>query len=375
MASKPPVIGTAGTVYPPIERVMGNARRAEEKGYASLWWPDHLMGWHPESLWDPSITPLANTVSSPHTYIDAVAAIAVAAAATERIFLGTAVTEPIRRHPAMLAQEFLTLDHFSQGRVILGIGAGEGENILPYGLNFDRPASKLEEALDIIRILWTSENPVDYEGRHFRLEKAVLGLQPVNGKPPPIWIAAHGPRMLDICGRLGDGWIPTALPIEEYSEKLNELRNSASKAGRQMDEIVAAMFCYCVPAQDHKTAHKILENPLVKCFCMALSDKRFQAAGYAHPLGTGSYGLLDFVPAGMSRSEAESLVAKIPFEVVHEFVWHGTAEELYDKAVEYSAIGLEHLILWNVAPFDAADTNRRSFYVLDELLSTAREPE
>ena len=142
-----------------------------------------------------------------------------------------------------------------------------------------------------------------------------------------------------------------------------------------MDEIVAAMFCYCVPAQDHKTAHKILENPLVKCFCMALSDKRFQAAGYAHPLGTGSYGLLDFVPAGMSRSEAESLVAKIPFEVVHEFVWHGTAEELYDKAVEYAAIGLEHLILWNIAPFDAADTNRRSFYVLDELLSTAREPE
>jgi phthiodiolone/phenolphthiodiolone dimycocerosates ketoreductase len=366
-------IGTAGTIYPPLERITKNARRAEEKGYASIWWPDHLMGWHPESLWSVDETPLANSITSPHAYIDAVAAIAAASAATEKVLLGTAVTEPIRRHPAMLAQAFLTLSHFSGGRAVLGLGAGEGENIVPYGLDFSKPASKLEEAVEIVRLLWSTNEPVSYEGDHYRLEGAVLGMEPYKGNPPPIWIAAHGPRMLEICGRLGDGWIPTALPLDEFTEKLGRIRAAASEAGRSADEIVAAMFCYCAPATDHESAHRILENRLVKCFCMALDAKRFAKAGYEHPLGPDFYGLVDFKPAGLPREIAIDLVNRIPFEVVHEFIWHGTAAEIYRHATEFAAAGLDHLILWNVSPFDATDSNRQSFAILDEVVQVTSE--
>lgn len=352
---------------------MKNARRAEETGYASIWWPDHLMGWHPESLWDPDETPLAQSIGSPHAYVDAVAAIAAASAATERVLLGTAVTEAIRRHPAMLAQEFLTLGHFSKGRVVLGIGAGEAENIVPYGLDFGKPASKLEEAVEIIKLFFSSSDPVSYEGRHYRLDGAVVGIDPYEGRPPPVWIAAHGPRMLGICGRLGDGWIPTALPLEEYSEKLDVIRHTASDAGRRQEEIVAAMFCYCAPAADHEKAHAILENRLVKCFCMALGADRFEKAGYEHPMGAGFYGLLDFIPAGKSRREAREVVDRIPFEVVHEFIWHGTAEDIFGAATEYGSAGLEHLILWNVSPFDALDSDRQSFEILDEVVRMSLE--
>ncbi len=373
MKRKPPAIGTAGTIYPPAEKIAKNARRAEEKGYASIWWPDHLMGWHPESLWDTDETPLASIVSSPHAYVDAVSAIAVAATATERAILGTAVTEPIRRHPAMLAQEFLTLSHFSHGRTILGIGAGEGENIVPYGLDFSKPASKLEEAVEILRLLFSSTEPVDYHGRHFKLNGAVVALEPFGGAPPPVWIAAHGPKMLDICGRLGDGWIPTALPLDEYAEKLDVIRAVASKAGRDPDGIVPAMFCYCVPAEDHDKAHRILENRLVKFFCMALGADRFKKAGFDHPLGERFYGLVDFVPAGMPRRAAEELADRIPFEVVHDFIWHGTAEELYQRVLAFGSVGLEHIVLWNVAPFDALDEGHTSFRILDEIVRQSAE--
>ncbi len=373
MARRAPLVGTAGTIYPPAERIARNARRAEEKGYASIWWPDHLMGWHPESLWDPELTPLARSIQSPHAYVDAVAAIAVASTATEKILLGTAVAEAVRRHPAMLAQEFLTLQHFARGRVVLGIGAGEGENILPYGLDFSKPVTRLEEAVEIIRAFFANVGPIDYRGARFSLHKAVVGLAPFEGRPPPVWIAAHGPRMLDLCGRLGDGWIPTALPKEEYAAKLARVRASAAHSGRPEGAITAAMFAYCAPAPDHETAHRILHNPLVKCFCMALGAERFSEAGYEHPLGPGSYGLLDFVPAGMTREQATALVDAIPFEVVHEFVWHGTAEEIFESAVEYAEAGLEHLVLWNVSPFDFADTGHRSFRILDDVARACQE--
>lgn len=373
MARCAPSIGTAGTLYPPVERITKNARRAEEKGYASIWWPDHLMGWHPESLWNSGETPLAESIGSPHAYVDTVAALAAASTATERVLLGTAVTDAIRRHPAMLAQEFLTLSHFSKGRAILGIGAGEGENIVPYGLDFTKPASKLEEAVEVVKLLWSSKDPVDYRGSYFRLERAVMGMEPYEGRPPPVWIAAHGPRMLEICGRLGDGWIPTALPLEEFGEKLSTIRQVASDAGRVPGGLVAAMFCYCVPAADHETAHQILENRLVKCFCMALGAERFTKAGYDHPLGAEFYGLVDFIPAGMPREVAQDAVDSIPFEVVHDFIWHGTAAEIYERALAYSSAGLEHLILWNVAPFDARDSGHQSFGILDEVVRLCLE--
>src|SRR5207237_538970 len=140
-------IGFPGTVTPPFSALTKTAQRNEAAGAEALWFPDHLMGFWPQSAWTPDVTPLATVQRSPHTYLDPFIAIAGAAAATSTIKLGTSVTQPLGRHPAHLAQTFLSLSHLSGGRVILGIGAGEGENLTPYGIPFDRPAAKVEEAL------------------------------------------------------------------------------------------------------------------------------------------------------------------------------------------------------------------------------------
>ncbi len=213
-------IGTEGTFLPPYEKGINTVKRIEETGYDSIWWADHLMGWTPESIWTPDIVETAAYWDTPHMFFDALCTIAVAAWSTKSILLGPAVTETFRRHPAVLAQAFLTLDHLSKGRVILGIGAGEGENVIPYGIKWNKPVSRLEEAIKIIRLLWENDGKVDFDGKFWKLKDAILALTPYEkGKYPPIWIAAMRPKMLEMTGRLGDGWLPAWMDIELYRKE------------------------------------------------------------------------------------------------------------------------------------------------------------
>ena len=220
-------LGVPGQIMPPAARALQYAQRAEADGFDAVWWPCHLMGWHPNSLWTADITPLAEMQNSPHVHFDPLAMMAAVGAVTERIRVGVAVTDVIRRHPAMLAMEALTVDHLAGGRAILGLGSGERLNLTPYGIDFDKPVSRLTEAIEVIRLLWSTDQPVNFAGRFFQLQDAVLGLQPFEGRTPPIWLASHGPRMLELCGSHGDGWIPTKSEPEEYAERLSVIRRSA----------------------------------------------------------------------------------------------------------------------------------------------------
>lgn len=362
-------VGAVGNLYPPVEKLIANAQRAEKHSYDSVFWPDHLMAWHPESLWTEDITPMAALIPTPHVHVDVIAAIAAAAVGTSRIRLGTAVTEAVRRHPAVLAQEMLTLHHFSRGRAILGIGAGEGENILPYGIDFSKPAGRLEEALRVIRLLWESDGPVDFAGEHFNLDRAVMGLGPFEGTFPPIWVAAHGPRMCRITGELADGWMPTSMPIESYADRLAQIRDAAVAAGRDPAAITPSLFTYTVPATSHDEAHALMRNQLIKGFCLAADDAAFKAVGAHHPLGSGTNGLTEYIPAGLSRADAERLVDGVPDELVHEYVWHGTVDELEEKARRFGSVGLRHLLPWNVAFFGDLAVTSESFGMIDDLAS------
>ena len=76
--------GAPGTIMPPADKAVENARRAEADGYESIWWPSHLMGWHPESVWTEDITPLAKFQDNPHTYFDPLVMMGVAGAQSPR---------------------------------------------------------------------------------------------------------------------------------------------------------------------------------------------------------------------------------------------------------------------------------------------------
>jgi phthiodiolone/phenolphthiodiolone dimycocerosates ketoreductase len=366
-------VGTLGTLMPPAQNLAKNARRNEDQGYAALWWPDHYMGWFPQSIWTPDITPLAAFQSNPDVFFDPLVSIAAAAGATSRISLGTAVTEALRRQPVELAQAFLTLDHLAPGRVICGLGSGEALNLLPYGLSFDHPVGKLEEAVRIIRLLWSNDGPVDFEGEHFQLHQAVLGLQPTREGPPEIWLAAHGPRMLEITGRYADGWLPEFLPLDEYRQRLLHVRAARRAAGRSAERFTPGMYVKLVLADSHEQADAILASPLLRILALTQPADAFRRFGVNHPLGEQAFGARDFVPVRFSREQVLSLIEGVPDDVVQAGVLHGTVNEVVEQLEAYARIGLAHVVLWNVTFFGDASLIRRSYELMKELLGLLTE--
>ncbi len=368
-------VGAAGTIMPPVDALLHTAKRNEEKEYDAIWYPDHWMAWHSESIWTPDVTPIANFQPSPHVYLDPVACMAAVGTHTERIRLGTSVTEPIRRHPALLANEWLTLDHLTKGRAILGIGAGEAENITPYGLDYSNQVSKFEEALTIIRLLWENDEPVDFDGRFWTLKRAVNGMQPYRpGVFPEIWTGAHGPRMLDITGRLGDGWLPSLLPPEDFRERLQRIRDSASAAGRDPDAITAGMWFLVVVDEDHETAHRLVADRIVKGFLLTLPAEAFARHGAEHPLGSSAYGLREYIPTMWEKDDMLAALDSIPDEVAQEYILHGTPDEVVATVREYEERGLQHVVLWNISFLGDLSKIGSSYRLVDDVMRALKAP-
>jgi len=363
-------LGVPGHIMPPGHRATTLARRNEEDGFSSVWWPSHLMGWHPDSVWTEDLTPLAATQPNPHQYFDPLVMMGAAATHTERIRLGVVVTDLIAKHPAAVAQAALTVDHLSKGRTIVGVGSGERMNVTPYGMDFERPVARLAEGIEVMRLLWEAEGPVDHDGEFFPLRSAVLGLSPY-GDTPPIWVAAHGPRMLRLTGRLGDGWLPTKIPVGEYARSREVILQAGREAGRDMEPFTPAMLGYVMLAPDEATLARLASEPLVRFLCMTLPPETFRELGVEPPLPEG--GFHNLIPAAVPRAEALRIIDGIPPEVVRSYAFCGTPEQVVEQIRTYEAAGLRHLICWNITPFGDPDLAGWSFQALKEVKSLLEE--
>lgn len=344
-------IGLSTQPVPPVELTVGQAVNAEADGYDSIWYPDHLMGWFPKSLWTLENSSIVGLLPSPHMYLDPTIAIALAGQQTQRIMLATGVSDPIRRPPAELARTFVTLSHVTQGRAILGIGAGEKENTVPYGLDFSKQVSRLEESLEVIRRLWTSDGPVSFDGKFYKLDRAAFDLPAYQGVHPPIYIGAHGPRMLQITGRYGDGWYPSyPMTPAEYGEKLKLIRKAADEAGRDPESVVGGYQMYVIVADDHDTAHQIMSSPLAAAITLVAPYTQWESAGRKHPLGDRFEGLRDYVPEWYTKKELDAAMSTFDLDVLHGNVVHGTPDEVVAKVEPYLEEGLQHVVFANMAP-------------------------
>ena len=308
--------------------------------YHSVWLPDHMVSFWPDSIWTPEFTDLAVHSPSPHRHLDALAVAGAAAVLSRNVLIATSVVDTVRRHPAMLAQAALTLDHLSKGRFILGLGSGETENTLPYGFDFSRPVSRFEEALRVIELLWNSDGPVDFEGRFFHLQHARLDTDLYGGRCPPIWIGASGPRMLEITGRHADGWWPAgAWTPEDYAAKLRIVRASAERAGRDPLAIVPANIMLCLLGEPDELA-EIAEAPLVKTILLQLSAEELRRYGYEHPLGASWRGYQDIEPGALTRERIVDFLRKADARALLDILPCGSPREVAAKLEGFCEAGM-----------------------------------
>lgn len=171
--------------------------------------------------------------------LDVLTKLTIAAVKTRKVKLGTIVLVPARRYPAVLAKTLSSLDLVSEGRLILGVGTGGSKETLDrLGVPSDKPATRMLEMIKIMKKLWT-EPVVTFKGQFYQLKNCRSPLRPVQTPHPPIWIGAHGPRMLKITATVGDGWFGDVL-ADEYKETLSKIRRMAKEAGRDPAEITPA---------------------------------------------------------------------------------------------------------------------------------------
>lgn len=222
--SEPLPIGVAiGAVGATPAWWLESARRLDAAGYRGLWCWDHFVGQG------------AKTVP----VVEQWTILAAAAGATRSIGIGTFVTGITRRHPAVIARMASTLQGASGGRFTLGIGIGGGEREhQAYGLNFpdvDERAERLEEAVAVIRALWTG-GPVSRPGPYYPLQDAHAF--PVPEPAPRILIGGGSPRGVRIAARIGDGW---AAEINQFEHLLPIYTDALSAEGKTVADAWVAL--------------------------------------------------------------------------------------------------------------------------------------
>ena len=208
----------------------------EKLGFDSVWDCDHYV-----------------QPSRPHgPYFEGWTLLAGLAAVTSRIRIGVLVSCNTFRHPALLAKEAVTVDHISNGRLELGLGAGwyEPEHAM-YGIEFP-PVGELigrfEEAVQIVDRLLRSE-VVTFEGKHYALRKAEFRPGPIQKPRPPMTIGAHGPRMLKLCAQYADSWNSFG-SVEEIRARNEVLNEKCAEVGRNPKEVVRSLYMWAAKAAD-----------------------------------------------------------------------------------------------------------------------------
>jgi probable F420-dependent oxidoreductase len=207
------------------------AQRAEELGYDSIWAPEHPI--IPVHMTTPSPYVPGGAIPDFYNRInDPFVALARASAVTTTIKLGTAICLIPERNPLVLAKEVATLDYFSGGRFMFGIGAGwlrEETEIM--GGNFPQKWGQTREAVRAMKELWTKDE-AEFHGRHYDFPLVRSFPRPVQKPHPPIFMGGNAINAFKRTVEWGDGWIPTRLSAEQVKRGRETLNELATEAGR-----------------------------------------------------------------------------------------------------------------------------------------------
>ena len=204
----------------------------EEFRYDSLWLSDIAT--------QPSVAPLPM--------------LAAVAARTERLKLGTSVLAVPARNPVLMTKELATIDLLSAGRLFpaFGIGIALPRELAALGIPREERAPRLEEAIHIIRALWTGE-PITYHGRFSTLENVTLIPRPTRTKIEP-WLGGSTPAAVKRIGRIADGWLASGVDPPRFASLLAILKAEAAAAGRTVPEDHFGTIVFVAESDDQADA-------------------------------------------------------------------------------------------------------------------------
>jgi phthiodiolone/phenolphthiodiolone dimycocerosates ketoreductase len=188
------------------------------------------------------------------------------------------------------------------------------------------------------------------------------------GKPPPIWIAAMGPKMLKLAAEYGDGWIPTSLNPSGYGERLKEIQKHRKKLDKT-NTFTAALWNWCIMDEEPSECERMMNAPLAKAFALLSPGVEWKRLGYNHPFGDNFNPLTNYIPMKYDRKTTLEAIEKVPQEVLQKFYMTGGTETMIKHLEDFTQQGLEHIIFWNVSGMMDLEKVRSSYKIMKEVIA------
>jgi 5,10-methylenetetrahydromethanopterin reductase len=300
------------------------ARAAEEAGFEDVWFPDHYF------------------------IREVYAALALAAAATMRVGLGTAVTSPYLRHPVLLASAVATIDEISEGRAILGIGVGGHEFPGQLNVSLARPLAVCREASDVVRRLLAGET-VTAQGKIFSVQGARLHFTPA--RRIPVYLAARGPQMLALAGEIADGVITHGTHASYLELARDQVAGGLAKAGRRAGAVDLTLMGEVAVTDDLAR-----ERDRLRARCVLM------AGGEYAPALVERYGLtaddVEPVRRAVKAGDLAAAARAVNDRVVDAFCVVGSADRCREILRGMAGAGVTHVICSFGAATEEADLIR-----------------
>ncbi len=294
-----------GMMYPVpfagTEDIVKIAKLAESLGYHSVWGNDHMTTQRyvreefpqPPNFWEPLIT---------YAYL-------AAETTTLRFGTGMLIT-PMRRDIVVVAKQVATLDHFSNGRFLLGFGVGAYREEFE-ALNPDWEAHRgelVEESIQALKLLF-EERSASFQGKYYHYEDVEMFPKPKQD-PLPLYVGGNNPNAYRRAARYGHGWLPAGMPVEHAREGIADFKELLDQQGRSFDEVDVAMQLITYIGPTHEQA----------------VERFHRSQMYKHILSLTASTLKGQVG---TKHEETNLI--------------GTADEVVEKAKKFAEAGVKHL--------------------------------
>ena len=303
----------------PLEQIQQFAGRADRSGFESAWFPEI-------------------------TFADAFIPAAAAAQQTQRLQLATGVVGIWSRSPAAMALSAATLHQLCGERLILGLGLQARTYVENWhGRRYERPVQAMREYVTIIRSILSGKNTT-FEGDIFSIKNFQMHIPPPQ-RPIPIYVAAIGPKMLELAGEVADGLLGYFYSVPYLEEfVLPRVRAGARRAGRDPSEIHISCGLPSLISSDERAFD--LHRGQILMFATASGSSPFYAESFAR---AGYADALQEIQERVAALDIEGALASITPEMVDTFTLTGAPGHVHDRIAEYQAAGVQS-VLANPSP-------------------------
>ncbi|HIH69965.1 5,10-methylenetetrahydromethanopterin reductase [Methermicoccus shengliensis] len=295
----------------PVLKLAHYTKLAEDNGFSNVWITDH------------------------YNNRDVYSTLAVLAMCTNRIKIGTGVTNPYTRNLAITASSIGSINELSGGRAVLGLGPGDKATFDAMGIEWTKPLSMMRESVSVLREFFAGKKVVSEgeQGELVRFNGAKLAFKPGN---VPIYLGAQGPKMLELAGEVADGVLINASHPKDFEFAIKQVEKGLSKAGKSLEEFdVGAYTSFSIDKNADKAKK---EATIVVAFIVAGSPETVLSR---HNIPKSE---ADAIAEMIAKGDFGGLMEAVSDDMLNAFSVYGTPEDCLARVKELQEIGVSQII-------------------------------